>query len=282
MKQHHQRVLRLWRCPECDRTVRLPGRVTSRTCQCMGEPTLMQLQETERFRTFDIEPFVSYQTEEDTTPTAAELVEEIPQHLMPVGPTEEEIAAKAAKPRRGKAYLRTEVDEQPKSSPPSTEDSAEETDDFGAGIDDEVSPSESLQSGRESSSSNASTTRPTESLPKADSESGGRKRKRRRRRKSGRRNSDAGQPDTSGSDRSEADDVSDAISESVKSENATAQVGDTPGTDDASDSTDGNRRGRKRRRRRRRRGSGAGAANKGSENSSGGDSASAAPSPKPE
>lgn len=253
MKQHHQRILRLWRCPECDRTVRLPGRVTSRTCRCRGEATLMQLQETERIRKFDIDSFVSYQTDEDVTPTAAELVEEIPKHLMPVGPTEEEIAAKAAKPRRGKAYLRTEIDEDSTATKPAAE-SESEVDDFGAGIENELPATNAAESDADAQSKSQSIeAEPGTANNESDStsEGNGRKRKRRRKRRSrtgGRREGDAGSEPKSeeGSTDSPSAVVSDTSSE---------RSGQSSDSDQDSTAT-GNAPGKKRRRRRRRRGKG--------------------------
>ncbi|MEQ9409920.1 MAG: hypothetical protein RIK87_19445 [Fuerstiella sp.] len=82
---------------------------------------------------FDASAFVTYNNEEDVTPTEAELVEDLPEHDYPGGA--ERSAPPAEKPlRRGKGYLRAEAttadgddSEKPEASP--------ETE-FGAGIDD--------------------------------------------------------------------------------------------------------------------------------------------------
>lgn len=216
----------------------------------------MQLQETERFRTFDVGSFVSYQTDEDITPTEAELVEEIPQHLMPVGPSDEEIAAKAAKPRRGKAYLRTEIDESPK--PDAKTDKAQsDADDFGAGIDDESSPEDSpkpVAAKRASDQRSGS----SQAAMAADSDNPGRKRKRRRRKRgSGRRETDSAGSD--GQSNSDSDVPSATAVESVNDAavNATTEnvnEANQPSPGGATASSDSPRTGKKRRRRRRRRG----------------------------
>ncbi len=38
-------VRRVWKCPHCERTVKLRGRETSKTCNCGGETRFMELQE---------------------------------------------------------------------------------------------------------------------------------------------------------------------------------------------------------------------------------------------
>jgi len=38
-------VRRVWKCPHCERTVKLRGRETSKTCNCGGETRFMRLQE---------------------------------------------------------------------------------------------------------------------------------------------------------------------------------------------------------------------------------------------
>lgn len=264
MKQHHQRILRLWRCPECDRTVRLPGRVTSRTCRCRGEVTMMQLQETDRIRKFDIDSFVSYQSEEDITPTAAELVDEIPRHLMPIGPTEEEIAAKAAKPRRGKAYLRTEIDEKAEADAKADAAKSESAgDDFGIGIENE------LPSTTDSSDENGSATGGKSVAADSDNDSEttadgtGRKRKRRRRRRgrsAGRRDGEENGETKSASDAEVASVVTTASN--MKQDHAISKTINDTAQDEANPSVDGASEtgaptaGKKRRRRRRRRGKG--------------------------
>lgn len=261
MKQHHQRVLRLWQCPECQKTLRLPGRVTSRVCRCSGDDVMMQLQHTDRIRKFDVDEFVSYQTEEDLTPTEAELVEEIPEHLMPIGPSEEELAAKAAKPRRGKAYLRAEIDEDAVSTKPEGKD--EPTEEFGAGLDDE--PLETIPVDRQSNASREAinTAKPgSDQSPENDSEdttgTPGRKRRRRRRRRG--RGPDRDR-DASNTDRDQSTDSKGASSETnglatspKPSQDATSSSEKDSSSSPSSD--DSAKTGRKRRRRRRRRGKG--------------------------
>lgn len=213
----------------------------------MGEPKLMKLEETDRIRTFDIDSFVSYQTAEDVTPTAAELVEEIPQHLMPVGPTDEEIAAKAAKPRRGKAYLRTEVDEESVA-----QTSEAEADDFGAGIESDLPATADHQSDRRASSTAETDVAEPGKASASSTDAPGRKRKRRRKRRSrsaGRRDGDTGAGDPKPADHSAA-----------LSTDATATVSDgqPPSTEqDGDSSATAATAGKKRRRRRRRRRKGA-------------------------
>lgn len=229
----------------------------------MGESTLMQLQETDRIRKFDIDSFVSYQTDEDVTPTAEELIEEIPQHLMPVGPSEEEIAAKAAKPRRGKAYLRTEIDEQAEATS-NTETNEPEADDFGAGIVNDLPETtdrrqqpDSTDSGEPDQSTESTTDHP------------GRKRKRRRKRRSrgaGRREGDAG------GEAKPANDSSTPSSDTAPTLTAETQTPSSDSTADpstASTAAPSTTAGKKRRRRRRRRGKGPAASSAGTENNSG-------------
>lgn len=220
----------------------------------------MQLQETDRIRKFDIDSFVSYQSEEDITPTAAELVDEIPRHLMPIGPTEEEIAAKAAKPRRGKAYLRTEIDEKAEADAAKSESAG---DDFGIGIENE------LPSTTDSSDKNGSATGGKSVAADSDNDSEttadgtGRKRKRRRRRRgrsAGRRDGEENGETKSASDADVASVVTTASNmkqdhAASKTINDTAQDEANPSVDGASE-TGAPTAGKKRRRRRRRRGKG--------------------------
>lgn len=226
----------------------------------MGESTLMQLQETDRIRKFDIDSFVSYQTDEDVTPTAAELIEEIPQHLMPVGPSKEEIAAKAAKPRRGKAYLRTEIDEQAEATS-NTETLEPEADDFGAGIENDVAETADRRQ-QPDSTDLGEPDRSTEST----ADNPGRKRKRRRKRRSrgaGRREGDAG------GEAKPANDSSTPISDAAPTITAETQTPTGDSAADPSTAAPSTAAGKKRRRRRRRRGKGPAAGSAGTENSSG-------------
>ncbi|MBL8816062.1 MAG: hypothetical protein JNL58_08525 [Planctomyces sp.] len=57
--QFDQRVLRVWVCPNCNRSVRTPGAVTSRTCGCAEPPLQMKLVDQRVPHTFDVASFIS-------------------------------------------------------------------------------------------------------------------------------------------------------------------------------------------------------------------------------
>ncbi len=133
--QYELRIYRLWKCPKCGRTVRTRGAVTSRRCTCAEPEPVMQAIDRPPVGEFDSSPFVTYMGEEDTTPTEAELVEDLPEREV----TEIELAAaeKASRPRRGKGYLRAEPTpvEKPDKPKPAIEEPESE---FGAGIEDDA------------------------------------------------------------------------------------------------------------------------------------------------
>lgn len=224
---------------------------------------MMQLQPTDRIRKFDVATFVSYQSEEDTTPTAEELVEDIPQHLMPIGPSEEEIAAKAAKPRRGKAYLRTEVDEKAEAK---SKSSTSDFDDFGTGI--EIEPQVSTAATKPINDSGRGNVTEPGSVKDSDNskEGSGRKRKRRRRRRgkgAGRRDGEQTSEAIAASNTAVAESNSGTPDLAVNRDSVQQAPSDNVESDAATDSSSTAipPAGKKRRRRRRRRGKGKATAN---------------------
>lgn len=128
--QYELRIHRLWRCPSCARTVRTRGHVSSRQCTCADPMPFMSVVE-DAPPAFDASKFVTYQTDELTTPTEKELLEDLPEwegreaHRI-------KVEEKETKPRRGVGFLRAE---------PSTETAESQTEDsldseFGAGLDE--------------------------------------------------------------------------------------------------------------------------------------------------
>lgn len=275
--QHRLNVLRLWRCPKCSRTVRTRGSVTTRLCRCGDRPTLMQIVEEPRYPKFDPTPFVTYDNKQDSTPTAAELVEELPEREI----TQIEIAAaeKAGKPRRGKGYLRAEIDEsatdaEPKGGEPEAE--------FGAGIADDqpgdssdkataapetfqiTSSPAAAASDPAVPSAPASHTDPGESGSPED-ESGASKSRSRRRRRPRRRGRDRQKnnegaaadegPVSNGGDFTD-ESLGSAAADTVPLPQAAGESTGDQGPDGDNEKKDGKRRRRPRRRNRRRRGKG--------------------------
>ena len=158
--QYELRIYRLWKCPKCGRTVRTRGAVTSRRCTCAEPEPVMQAIDRPPVGEFDASPFVNYMGDEDTTPTEAELVEDLPEREV----TEIELAAaeKASRPRRGKGYLRAEptpVDEPERPKQQNDEPESE----FGAGIEDDASTETDRVPENESDSSE-------KNIPAADTE----------------------------------------------------------------------------------------------------------------
>ena len=155
----------------------------------------MEIIDEPRYPTFDPKPFITYDGEEDTTPTAAELVEELPEYELP--PAMKAIAEgkPLEKPlRRGIGYLRAETAPDVEETPAA----AVAESDFGAGLAPESTrPTENRSRGpRPSNTSPGVGNRPTaESTtsagsPNADVQSEGessvgRKKRRRPRRRRG-------------------------------------------------------------------------------------------------
>lgn len=128
--QYELRIHRLWRCPSCARTVRTRGNVSSRQCTCTDPMPFMSVVEEEP-TPFDASKFVSYLTDELTTPTEKELLEDLPEwegreaHRI-------KVKEKETRPRRGVGFLRAEPSTDTTES--LTEDSLES--EFGAGLDE--------------------------------------------------------------------------------------------------------------------------------------------------
>lgn len=53
------RVLRVWKCGSCGRTVRTPGNATSRICGCSSSPVFMALMDQREKPVFDVQQFIS-------------------------------------------------------------------------------------------------------------------------------------------------------------------------------------------------------------------------------
>ena len=218
MFQHELRVWREWQCSQCSRTVRTRGNVSARQCPCVDPPAFMTLVDPPRKTDWDVSPFVTYQTEELTTPTEKELNEELPE-WEGRAEMEKKIEEKESRPRRGVGFLRAESADIP--DPPATEGGTETDDpsaDFGEGLLEEGPASEDRPAGKRSrrrrgrqgaetdASSRSEVTDAGEATSSAaDSPAGeggaasaktGRKRRRRRNRRS-RRNSD--KPDATSS-----------------------------------------------------------------------------------
>lgn len=197
---------------------------------------------------FDATPFVTYQTEEFTTPTEAELVETLPN--MPV------FEATTEKPlRRGKGYLRAEISENEETA------SVEEQEDFGVGVEDEpagatveVPDSETPESESVTAAESEPAVEDHESQESQEAAPGKKRRRRRRRRGRG--------------DRPE-DDSKDGPSKQLTAgnsemENGSQAASESEATDDSDLAEDKPTRRRKRRRNRRRRGKGKPAGSDGS------------------
>lgn len=92
----------------------------------------MVLIDTPAVAPFDATPFVTYTSDEDISPTEAELVEDLPDRE----PTPQELAAAEKPLRRGKGYLRAEAAPEDPPTASSAVDSDSDTDEFGAGIDE--------------------------------------------------------------------------------------------------------------------------------------------------
>ncbi len=139
MLQHELKIYRHWECSICGRSVRTRGAVASRLCECATPATFMKLIDTPPVGAFDASAFTTYDNEVDATPTERELVEELPEHMLPPPVDTENI-----KPtfRRGTGYLRAEM-------APEAEVEAEHeslplepvvVDFFGAGLDSGAEP----------------------------------------------------------------------------------------------------------------------------------------------
>ena len=93
----------------------------------------------------DVSQFVTYQTEEDLTPTAAELIEELPERAG-FTPVAEYVEPKEKKPYRGVGYLRAEAPPEAASSGAKTDESTtDEWDEFGIGIGIDAAPPSKTQ-----------------------------------------------------------------------------------------------------------------------------------------
>lgn len=197
---------------------------------------------------FDASEFVSYLSEELTTPTERELNEELPEwkHREAV---QKKIEEKASKPRRGVGFLRAEnspdVD-----FPDATEDSevpadvnSEVESNFGEGIDDPATtvPAQSRSSGANRGSSETANFKP--GSKNADGGSGPGKKRRRRR---GRRSKSPGESTATGNTDSPHSASLSTQGDSVPTESAS----ETP-TPDKEGAPAGKRKPRNRRRRRR-------------------------------
>lgn len=261
--QHRLNVLRLWRCPKCSRTVRTRGAVTTRLCRCSDPASLMQIVDEPRYPKFDPTPFVSYDNEQDATPTEAELVEDLPERQK----TAVEIAAaeQAGKPRRGKGYLRAEIDESDPSAATTDTESAEPAADFGAGIEEDnaspqagvIAPPDTEEPKRTRDESSVEDSAGERTATDSDSETEGKPRSRRRRRPR-RRGRDRKRTDSESSDSGNAAGDRPKADESApaSAQNEPAATGDANDTDGAGEKSNSGRRRRPRRRNRRRRGKG--------------------------
>ncbi|MFN9039477.1 MAG: hypothetical protein ACK5YO_24475 [Planctomyces sp.] len=78
--QYEVRILRLFRCRRCGKTLRVPGSVASHICRCSDPPTFMTLVDPPKVVSPDVSQFLS-------TPDPAELAAaEIPETDEPLGP----------------------------------------------------------------------------------------------------------------------------------------------------------------------------------------------------
>lgn len=222
----------------------------------------MQLIDPPPVSPFDATPFATYTTEEYTTPTEAELVEELPLELLPEG--QELPVPPAEKPlRRGTGYLRAE------SAPegPAQDDKSLEESDFGAGLDD-TTPTESpaAQTGAAIPKSTndaiaaASDTSVIDANLKSDSprdEPNKRRRKRSRRRGAKGRPGAPTESDASPAAQSVTSNTADVTASNTTE--ASASTSSSPESDASTDKAKPAGQGRKRRgRKRRRRGKGTG------------------------
>lgn len=120
--QFDQRILRVWICPACGRSVRTPGAVTSRTCNCTDPPTGMKLQVPPGKPTFDVSQFVSPDSPEFDDDDAPDGLDE---------PTAEVMAALLA---------RAEAARPPRETPTAEHFGVSDDDlqdEFGGGLNDE-------------------------------------------------------------------------------------------------------------------------------------------------
>ena len=101
-------------------------------CRCSDPPCFMAIVE-DPPRPVDISRFITYQTDEYTTPTEAELVEELPEKEG-FTPVSEYVEPKEKKPFRGTGYLRAEAAPEDDTSP-ATGTEEDEWAEFGIGID---------------------------------------------------------------------------------------------------------------------------------------------------
>lgn len=228
MLQHELRIYRHWKCSTCGRSVRTRGAVASRLCECVKPPVFMELIDTPAVGAFDASGFTTYDNEVDATPTERELVEELPEHMMPPPIDTENI-----KPtfRRGTGYLRAETAPDTETEP----DTSVVAESFGAGIEPEAEASSVTET--------------------ADSEGTGRKRRRRRRRKS-REAGDSAAPTENAPQPVAQHESVQASATSVSSESSSegnepveAASSETEGGGDAESSSGAPKRKRRRRRR---------------------------------
>ncbi|MCA9047901.1 MAG: hypothetical protein KDA89_04195 [Planctomycetaceae bacterium] len=137
--QYELRIYREWCCPGCGRVVRTRGNVTSRSCLCTSPPQFMNLKEPAAAAPFDASAFATYLTEEFTTPTPEELVEDLPPREVPVtveaDGTTTPVAPKE-KLRRGKGYLRAEAPDPALFTDSGSDSDSSDSDDFAAGIEE--------------------------------------------------------------------------------------------------------------------------------------------------
>lgn len=230
----------------------------------------MQIVDEPRYPKFDPTPFVSYDNEQDATPTDAELIEDLPERQK----TAVEIAAaeQAGKPRRGKGYLRAEIDESDPSASAGDTTPAEPAADFGAGIEEENAapktavidppntevPKRSLDESSVEDSAGEQTATDSEAETEGKPRSRRRRRPRRRGRDRKRSDSESTNSGTAAGDRPKADESS-----SASAQNEAAATGDASDADGAGDKSNSGRKRRPRRRNRRRRGKGGDASGSG-------------------
>lgn len=233
----------------------------------------MTLIDPEPVRPFDASPFVTYDTEEFTTPTESELVEDLPEREpLPI-----ELAAAEKPLRRGKGYLRAEPapDDDPDS--PSAPQS-----DFGAGIDDEpsVKPAaiastnevttphgEAPLAGDSEYSSPAQREADSQDSKSEGSDSAEGQTRRKRRRPRRRRNGSRPDRNSAGGDVSSESAASSGTSGEGEATRASAAA---QGEESRTGASDGSRKKRRRRNRRRRNGPGKDSENGGGSNSGAG------------
>ena len=132
--QHDLKVLRVWKCPACGRSVRAEGSVTSRICEC-DEQARMEFSDAEPLPPADVSQFVSYMTPEFQTEDDDGADLPLPDLSTLVLPAPEPTGRRA---RQGTPLRDSQVEKPPESEPPGTEPPKTDVQEFGDGL--EITP----------------------------------------------------------------------------------------------------------------------------------------------